>query len=85
MSASARKKEFKKELADLLDIVIPKGAISICLVADSNKICRVSKGLTLEDLNREFTIKVADIQSRGFDVVFNEAWGRAVTEVESER
>lgn len=83
MSASAReirKTEFKKELADLLDIVIPKGAISICLIADADEICKVSR-----IASPEFTIKVADIQSRGFDMVFNEAWGLAVTEVESER
>ena len=79
-----RKAEFKKELDDLLVRVIPKGATSICLITDSNKICRLSTILTPETAAKEFTIKIADIENRGFDAVFNEAWGRAVTEVERE-
>jgi len=79
-----RKAEFKQELVNLLDLVIPKGAISVCLIADSDKICKVSKVLTPETANKEFTVKIADIQKRGFNVVFNEAWRRAEVEVDGE-
>jgi hypothetical protein len=73
-----RKAAFKKELADLLDLVIPKGAISICLIADKDKGCRLSTIPSPE----EFTVKVADIQNRGFDVVVDEAWEKSIAKVE---
>jgi len=80
-----RKAEFKHELAELLDQIVPKGAVAIALIADSDEICKLSTLLTPETAAKEFTVKISDIQKRGYDAVFNEAWERAVTEVESER